>query len=312
MCHHCHCSLELLALACPQDQAANPRVGNSRWTLPCQSRGPAARGLGVGCRRAPARRVPGCREHRSSGVAAATLARTGGSEQIPCKPRRRLFFSRQTWVSPFQTSVRRRCRPQGRGEQPGQNPDIAAGPGLCRCRAGSGAELPPAQRFGISVPSAWRLQPGLLRQAAKLKWDPNPAPPFPRAGSGRQAFPPACGPCVPTLGETAGAQEPAPSRTPNSPRFPNPSISWKLYLCKHLLPLYLSPFFLWGGLGGEGIRGGWHFPPSPLSLQNKGMQLVRQQFLEQYGWGEKVITCLGFHCGNGCTFHWETLVSGGT
>lgn len=37
------------------------------------------------------------------------------------------------------------------------------------------------------------------------------------------------------------------------------------------------------------------------------MQLERQQFLLQYGWGEKVITCLGFHCENGCSFHWETL-----
>lgn len=53
-------------------------------------------------------------------------------------------------------------------------------------------------------------------------------------------------------------------------------------------------------------------PPSPWPLGNKGMQLEGQEFLEQNGWGEKVITCLGFHCGNGHTFPWESLVSGGT
>lgn len=101
-----------------------------------------------------------------------------------------------------------------------------------------------------------------------------------------------------------GAREPAPS-----PALPANGNSISANTCS--LYIFLLFFFvLWGGLGGEGIGGGWHFP-LPLSLRTKGMQLVRRQFLEQYGWGEKVITCLGFHCGNGCTFHRETLVSGG-
>lgn len=96
------------------------------------------------------------------------------------------------------------------------------------------------------------------------------------------------------------------------PLLPKHSASWKLYPCKHLLPLYLPPLFFMERPWRRGNRRGLAHPPSPWPLGNKGMQLEGQEFLEQYGWGEKVITCLGFHCGNGRTFPWESLVSGGT
>lgn len=113
--------------------------------------------------------------------------------------------------------------------------------------------------------------------------------------------------CRSHMESTAGCQEPAPSRTPESLCFPTtpphgnpiPANTCSLYI--FLL------YFLW-----RGNRRGLAHPPSPWPLRNKGMQLEGQEFLEQYGWGEKVITCLGFHCGNGCTFPWESLVSGGT
>lgn len=76
----------------------------------------------------------------------------------------------------------------------------------------------------------------------------------------------------------------------------------------HTLAPFTSLFFFFPflrDLRGEGRGEGWHLP-LPL-VRNKGMQLERQRFLLQYGWGEKVITCLGFHCENGCSFHWETL-----
>lgn len=190
MSHHCQPSLELLAPACPQDQAARPGIGNSRWMLPCQSRGDLQQGsvwdgeepqhgiygpaMGTG---PPARLQP-------------PWMGTSGPEQIPCKPRRWLFRFSCRAVNPALPLPDASWKVLLSREQPGQNPDVAAGPGPRRRRAGCGAELPQAQQVGTSVPSAQRgLLPGLPRQVAKLKREPNPAPPFPRAGSSRQTFP---------------------------------------------------------------------------------------------------------------------------
>lgn len=79
-----------------------------------------------------------------------------------------------------------------------------------------------------------------------------------------------------------------------------------------LAPFISSSFIFYGEALEERESEGAGTSPLPWPLRNKGMQLEGQRFLEQYGWGEKVITCLGFHCGNGHTFPWESLVSGGT
>ena len=227
MSHHCHRSLELLAPACPRDQAARPRIGNSRWTLPCQSRGPAARGLGGGWRGALARCALGCHEPRSSGSAAATL---DGNRRPRADP------PHTSPLAVFQLPSHKPGSPPSRHQFEGvavpragessQDTSLtsrldlgcagdARGPGLSCTQHGDSGPLSPVL--------------GVCSQGFLGKWPNSSGNPIQRllspelAAAGKPACLPADRTCQP-LESRAGAREPTPSWTPNSPCFPNPAV----------------------------------------------------------------------------------------
>lgn len=101
---------------------------------------------------------------------------------------------------------------------------------------------------------------------------------------------------------TAGCQEPAPSRTPKSLCFPStpphgnsiPANTCSLYI--FLL------YFLWRGLGGEGIGGGWHIPPPPGLSEIKGCSWRGRSFWSSMDGVRKSLPALGFTVGMAAPF----------